>query len=99
MPERQQEQLHAIVHGLVQGVSFRYYTIQEATRLAVTGWVRNRSDRTVEVRAEGSRTQLEALLDYLRHGPPAAHVSEVTVEWLPATGQYDSFEARFDGID
>ncbi len=57
--------LHAIISGRVQGVNFRYYTVQEAQRLNTVGWVCNSSDGTVEVMAEGPREQLEMLLTFL----------------------------------
>lgn len=84
--------LHAIVRGIVQGVNFRYYTRREAQRLLVTGWVRNLPDGTVEVTAEGSRAQLERLLDFLRVGPPMARVTGVEATWLPASGEFTTFE-------
>ncbi len=86
--------LHAIVRGIVQGVNFRYATRREAQRLLLTGWVRNRSDGTVEVIAEGPRAQLEGLLDFLRSGPPMAHVMGVEATWQPATGEFTAFEIR-----
>jgi len=89
------EQLQAVVHGRVQGVNFRAYTVEEATRLGLTGWVRNRPDRTVEVRAEGPRERLEQLLRFLYHGPPSAQVTAVDVRWLPATRRYTTFEVRY----
>jgi acylphosphatase len=89
------KQLHAIVHGQVQGVSFRYYTIQEARQLGIVGWVRNKPDRTVEVCAEGPTAQLKRLLAFLHRGSPAAHVTRVEAKWQPATGQFDRFEVRY----
>ncbi|BCX03186.1 MAG: acylphosphatase [Candidatus Roseilinea sp.] len=86
--------LHAIVRGIVQGVNFRYYTQREAQRLLLTGWVRNRLDGAVEVVAEGTRAQLERLLDFLHSGPPMAHVSGVEATWQPATGEFTTFEVR-----
>lgn len=97
LPETAMEdrtRLHAIVRGIVQGVNFRYYTRREAQRLLLTGWVRNRSDGTVEVIAEGPRAQLERLLDFLQSGPPAAHVTGVEANWQPATGEFTAFEIR-----
>lgn len=89
------EQLHAVVHGRVQGVSFRYNTAQYVQRVGgITGWVRNLPDRTVEVLAEGERATLERLLAFLQQGPPGAHVTEVEYEWGAASGQYDSFDIR-----
>jgi acylphosphatase len=87
--------LHAIVQGRVQGVSFRYYTVNRARELGVTGYVRNRWDETVEVVAEGQRAALEELLAYLREGPRAAFVTGVSVEWLPPTDDFQRFEVRY----
>ena len=87
-------QFHAVVHGRVQGVNFRYYTLQTANQLALTGWVCNRPDRTVEVVAEGPPAALERLLAFLHSGPPSASVSHVEVQWRAAGGQFDRFEIR-----
>ncbi|NJL92227.1 MAG: acylphosphatase [Anaerolineae bacterium] len=62
------ERLHALVHGRVQGVSFRATTQQTAQQLNLTGWVRNRPDGTVEVLAEGPRAALERLLTFAGRG-------------------------------
>jgi acylphosphatase len=72
-----QASLHAIVHGHVQGVNFRHYTAREAVRLSLRGWVRNRPDGTVEVEAAGEPASLDALLNWLQKGPPAARVERV----------------------
>jgi acylphosphatase len=87
--------LEASVHGRVQGVSFRYYTQRRASELALTGYVRNLWDRTVEVVAEGARPALEELLAFLRVGPRAAFVTEVESRWLTPTGEYHRFEVRY----
>src|SRR5512137_2270255 len=57
-----QVRLHAVISGIVQGVNFRYYTTRQAQELGLTGWVANRWDGSVEVVAEGARSQLEDLL-------------------------------------
>jgi len=85
------QQLHAVVHGRVQGVSFRFYTIATARTLDLTGWVRNRPDGTVEAVAEGPKVQLDSLLVFLRRGPPEARVTNVDVEWRPASGEFGMF--------
>lgn len=87
--------LHAVVSGIVQGVNFRYYTTRQAQSLGVTGWVANRWDGTVEVVAEGTRTQLQSLLDWLGHGPPSATVTGVQADWEKATGEFHSFSVRY----
>lgn len=89
------ERLSAIVAGRVQGVSFRYYTVLQAQKLGIRGWVRNLPDRTVEVCAEGPRAQLEEMLKFLHVGSPAAQVTHVSVNWQIATGEFDEFRTRY----
>lgn len=88
--------LHAIVHGIVQGVNFRYYTRLRAEALGLSGWVANRSDGTVEVVAEGPRAAVEALLDFLHKGPPAARVDYVETYWERPTGEFRGFRIRYE---
>jgi acylphosphatase len=89
-----QTRLHAIVHGRVQGVSFRYYTQRRATELGLTGYVRNQRDGTVKVVAEGQRVATEELLAFLRVGPRAALVTQVDVRWPAPIGEFHRFEVR-----
>ena len=91
----EQVRLHAIVHGLVQGVYFRATTQREATRRGLTGWVRNRWDGTVEVLAEGPRPALESFESYLHQGPPHAQVTHVESAWEAATGEFSGFNIRY----
>ena len=58
------------VYGVVQGVGFRYFTCREAEKIGVTGSVKNLSDGSVLVVAEGSLQQLTLLRDWLQKGPP-----------------------------
>ena len=83
--------LHAIIDGVVQGVGFRMFVLEEASRLGLTGWVRNLWDGKVEVTAEGPRSQLEVLLAKLNIGPHSAYVTEVKSNWEEATGEYLRF--------
>ena len=71
--------IRARVHGRVQGVFFRASTEEEARRLGLSGWVRNRRDGSVEVFAQGAPEAVEALLAWLHEGPPLAEV--VRVDW------------------
>lgn len=71
--------MRVIVEGRVQGVFYRDGCCREARRLGVGGWVRNRADRSVEVVAEGPRDRVDQLVDWCRHGPPSAIVSEISV--------------------
>ena len=83
--------VRAIVSGRVQGVSYRASTASEARRLAVTGWVRNRPDGTVELEAEGPPEQIAALLGWCKRGPSFARVTDVAVEELTPTGADTAF--------
>lgn len=69
-----------LVRGRVQGVGFRWFVEREARTLGVAGWVRNRTDGTVEVLAMGSKEQLSNLHSRLRQGPRAARVDEVEID-------------------
>ncbi len=92
--EPQRTRLHAVIDGSVQGVGFRMFVLEHARALGLTGWVRNTYDGHVEVTAEGEPAGLERLLEKLRLGPRSAFVTEVEKEWLPATGEFTSFEVR-----
>ena len=66
-----------LVRGRVQGVGFRWFVEREAHILKIAGWVRNNSDGTVEILAQGTRDQLIGLRSRLREGPRAARVDDV----------------------
>lgn len=85
---------HLVVRGRVQGVWYRGSMQEEAERLRVGGWVRNRPDGTVEAEIEGERTDVDALIDWTRHGPPGARVRDVAVEWITPTGAQGGFAVR-----
>jgi acylphosphatase len=69
--------LHVVVRGRVQGVGFRWFVRETARALGVAGWVRNRTDGTVEVAAEADDRTANRFLDTLREGPPGALVTSV----------------------
>lgn len=71
------------VHGRVQGVWFRDWTIGQAQALGLDGWVRNRIDGTVEVLAKGPADTVEALIAACHDGPPRAEVERVEIEDTP----------------
>ncbi|MEK6222453.1 MAG: acylphosphatase [Chloroflexota bacterium] len=86
--------LQAVVHGKVQGVGFRYFVMENAQALELTGWTRNRLNRTVEVLAEGEKSDIELFLEKLRLGPRVSSVKKIDVEWLTPLNQYDKFSIR-----
>lgn len=72
------------IYGHVQGVFFRETTKDKAKELGLVGWVRNESDGTVSVVAEGGEEQLKKLLQWCRIGPQYARVEMVEEEWEEA---------------
>lgn len=74
--------LHLTITGIVQGVGFRAFTAAEASRLGVSGWVRNRRDRSVEALISGPQPALDALIVRLHIGPTGSRVDKL--EWRPA---------------
>jgi len=92
-PERRR--IKALVRGRVQGVNFRYSTIDRARALGLDGYVANRWDGSVEVVAEGQEDAIEALLRWLHSGPPLARVSHVQAYWQAPTNDHNGFEVRY----
>jgi acylphosphatase len=66
---------HVVVRGRVQGVGYRAFVEDEAHRLGLRGWVRNRRDGSVEAVFAGPRNDVEAAIEACRRGPFSAHVS------------------------
>ena len=91
MTETQDYRLHARITGVVQGVGFRYFVMQSAQELGLTGWVRNRWDGSVEVTAEGPHNALNTLLVKLRRGPLSAEVEDVQYEFSDSKGEFQRF--------
>ncbi len=73
------------VTGRVQGVFFRATTQQRARELGITGYAKNMVDGSVEVLAQGTAAQLEALESFLREGPRMARVDSLTQESVQAS--------------
>lgn len=88
-------ELHAIVYGSVQGISFRYHTVQRAKALALNGTVQNLADGSVEVFAQGEKPELLRLLEWLRQGPSGATVKKVDFEWLQPGKKFEGFKVKY----
>jgi acylphosphatase len=65
------------IEGRVQGVGYRWWTVDQAERLGLRGWTRNRQDGSVEILAIGEPAALDALQAACAEGPPAARVAAV----------------------
>jgi len=86
----------ATVHGIVQGVGFRYYVRRRAKELGICGHVRNMPSGTeIEVIAEGERAGLNELVKLLQAGPSMSRVDKMDIEWLQYKNAFTGFDLRF----
>lgn len=84
--------MHCHAWGRVQAVLFRDFIQRKARSLALTGYVRNLDNGSVEIVAQGYRDALEKLAEYARRGPFLARVSRLDVKWSTVRERFDSFE-------
>jgi len=82
------------VSGRVQGVGYRVALQLAAREHRVSGWVRNRSDGSVEALLQGSTQAVEALIAWARRGPPGASVVDVAVTAMEEQPAHAGFELR-----
>ena len=82
------------VHGLVQGVAFRYHAIEKARHSDIKGFVRNHADGTVRIEAEGEEINLRSFVAWCHQGPPHARVTKVLTNESDWQG-YRGFEIRY----
>jgi len=71
------------VSGKVQGVFYRQSTREKATKLGITGFVKNLPDDTVYIEATGTKEQLDELATWCKQGPPKASVTNIDIKELP----------------
>lgn len=90
--------LTAWVHGMVQGVGFRWWTRCRALELGLTGYAANQADGRVLVVAQGPRPAVETLLRLLEgdafHPSRPGRVDKVVADWSEAQGRFDGFVER-----
>lgn len=80
------------IYGLVQGVGFRFFTWQTANKIGVLGSVRNCSDGSVEVIAQGTEEQIAKLREWLQHGPRSARVERVIEVKYEGNNVFNNFD-------
>jgi acylphosphatase len=83
-----------VVHGRVQGVGYRDAAVQAAFALSIEGWVRNRSDGTVEAHAQGEPDAVGRFVEWCRQGPSLARVSSVDASDVPVDPALRDFAWR-----
>ncbi|MFL0357034.1 acylphosphatase [Erythrobacter sp. GH1-10] len=84
---------HCIIHGKVQSVFYRDWTVATARSLGIAGWVRNLPDGTVEAQLEGERETIARMIEAMRGGPPRAAPTHIDTREVPGEG-FDTFERR-----
>ena len=89
--KEKQVRTHVIVRGRVQGVCFRAETQKVAQYHGVTGWVRNRSDGTVEAVFEGEENKVVSMLEWCKKGSPRSVVEKTDISWEDVTGEFMQF--------
>lgn len=89
------KRLHVFYAGQVQGVGFRATAEETASRLAVTGWVKNLRGGRVEAVVEGDEALLLQFLEAIRTGPMRNFIQSVEVSWSAATGEFHDFEIHY----
>jgi acylphosphatase len=80
-----------LISGRVQGVGFRWYTMDRAESLGLSGWVRNLPDRRVEAVFQGEEDLVDDMVEWCRRGSPAACVKSVSVEEEPVSPRDSDF--------
>ena len=89
------KRLHVIVEGRVQGVFFRAYTRDEAVRLGLSGWVRNRPNGSVEALVEGEKSAVEKMVRWFHQGSPNSVVEKVHLTEESPVGDSGTFKIHY----
>lgn len=88
-------QVHVKISGHVQGVFFRANTQREATKLGLTGWVKNTEDGGVEAMAQGNEDELNLFIAWCHKGPTSANVTNVEVMWVEQKKSFSGFDIKY----
>ncbi|TFB12971.1 acylphosphatase [Candidatus Marinimicrobia bacterium MT.SAG.4] len=86
--------IHVVVSGVVQMVGYRWFALNSAKELQLTGWVKNLENGTVELRAFGQKGTLDAFIKQLRIGPMFSKVTNVNVQGIDYESTYKDFLVR-----
>ena len=88
------KRFHLKVSGRVQGVGYRYFAIDTASELGLSGWARNTHDGSVEIEAQGDPLLIDKFCDQLRKGPPMARVTELELKEIKIVPSDTEFTIR-----
>ena len=85
---------HIRVTGRVQGVGFRYTASQCASKVGVTGWVRNDYDGSVEMEVQGTDIQINTLFEMIKNSSNYIDIENIEKEAIPVIKDDEGFEIR-----
>lgn len=88
------KRIHIIFSGKVQGIGFRYRTLNLAEKMAINGWVKNLSDDEVEMMAEAEEKNLQDFIAEIKKYFQN-YIQDVQLEWQKPTGEFQNFQVRF----
>ncbi len=80
-----------LIEGRVQGVGFRYFTLNNANQFGIVGWVRNTRRDEVEIIAEGEMEVLENWIQQVKRGPAHSKIINIKINWSEASGEFSRF--------
>lgn len=83
------------VQGVVQGVGYRFFVLNQARLYDVKGYVKNMPDGTVQVVAEGDKGIVKDFIERLRIGPLSAHVTGIDVKWDEKDSGFTEFRLQY----
>ncbi len=82
------------IHGLVQGVGYRWFADRSARKFDLKGYVENLPDGSVFLEVEGEKNDIEKLIEILRKGPQLSKVEHVTAEWGEPHNLFINFKIK-----
>ena len=88
-------QIKVVISGRVQGVFYRAHTKKQADRLGIKGYVKNRSNGSVEAVFQGEPLPVTQMMEWCRQGPAAANVEHVRVEETGTVSNFEAFEIQY----
>lgn len=89
-----QKQVYIVITGRVQGVGFRYFALDKAEELQITGWVRNTYDGKVEMEACGETSNLDTFIDWMKMGPARAIIQTFLLSDIAPPRNFTNFTVR-----
>ena len=84
-----------IIQGVVQGVGYRFFAVDQAKQYNIRGYAKNLPNGDVEVVAEGDEGMIKDYIEQLKVGPVSAHVTGVNVEWIESEFGFKNFDIRY----